>query len=44
MKEENIKISEEEIRKTLNLMFDKLCTKEGMKRCEPFIKIKESEE
>ena len=43
LKEENIEISEDEIRKTLDLMFDKLCAKEGMKRCEPFIKVEESE-
>ena len=41
---ENIEITEKEVMETLDIMFDKLCAKEGMKRCEPFIKIEESEE
>lgn len=44
LKEENIEISEDEIKNTLDIMFDKLCTKEGIKRCEPFIKIEKSED
>ena len=43
LKEENIEISEDEIKKTLDIMFDKLCAKQGMKRHEPFIKIEKNE-
>lgn len=43
LKEENIEITEDEIKNTLDIMFDKLCAKQGIKRCEPFIKIEESE-
>lgn len=43
IEEENIEISEDEIKNTLDIMFDKLCAKQGIKRNEPFIKIEESE-
>lgn len=44
LKEENVEISENEIKETLDIMFDKLCAKNGMKRCKPFIKVDENKE